>query len=67
MDDLAITSEDLLAQMSRLETKYGFSLKGTRPITYHLGCDFISDKSGVLCIQPKKYIEKMVATYERLF
>ena len=67
VDDLAITSEDPLALMSRLETKYGFSLKGTGPITYHLGCDFIHDKSGVLCIQPKKYIEKMAATYERLF
>ena len=67
VDDLAIASEDPLALMSRLETKYGFSLKGTGPITYHLGCDFIRDKSGVLCIQPKKYIEKMAATYERLF
>ena len=53
--------------MSRLETKYGFSLKGTGLIMYHLGCDFINDKNGVLCIPMKKYIEKMVATYERLF
>ena len=67
VDDLAIASKDPLALTGTLETKYGFSLKGTGPITYHLGCDFLRDGSGVLCIQPKKYIEKMVTTYERLF
>ena len=67
VDDLAITSKDPLSLLGSLETKYGFSLKGTGPITYHLGCDFIHNASGVLCIQLKKYIKKMVATYERLF
>ena len=67
VDDLAITSKDPLSLLGSLETKYGFSLKGTGPITYHLGCDFIHNASGVLCFQPKKYIKKMVATYERLF
>ena len=67
VDDLAIASKDPFALTGSLETKYGFSLKGTGPITYHLGCDFLRDGSGVLCIQPKKYIEKMVTTYERLF
>ena len=66
-DDLAIASKDPLALTGSLETKYGISLKGTGPITYHLGCDFLRDGSGVLCIQPKKYIKKMVTTYERLF
>ena len=67
VDDLAIASKDPLALTGSLEMKYGFSLKGTGPVTYHLGCDFIHDGSGVLCIQLKKYIEKMVATYEHLF
>ena len=67
VDDLAISSKDPKKITSTLETKYGFELKGTGPITYHLGCDFIHDENGILCIQPKKYIEKMVDTYERLF
>ena len=43
VDDLAIASKDPLALTGSLETKYGFSLKGTGPITYHLGCDFLHD------------------------
>ena len=66
VDDLAIASKDPLALTGSLETKYGFSLKGTGPITYHLGCDFLHDGSRVLCTQPKKYIRKMATTYERL-
>ena len=67
VDDLAIASKSPMELMNKLEKEYGFGLKGTGPISYHLGCDFIRDKSGILCIQPKKYIEKMVGTYERLF
>ena len=31
-----------------LTGKYKFKLKGTGPISYHLGCDFVRDKDGVL-------------------
>jgi hypothetical protein len=44
-----------------------FSLKGTGPITYHLGCDYFRDEHGTLCVGPRKYIKKMVGEYERLF
>ena len=46
---------------------YKLKLKGTGPISYHLGCDFEQDEDKVLCIQPKKYIGQMVETYLRLF
>ena len=36
-------------------------------VEYSEECDFIHDESRVLCIQLKKYIKKMVATYEHLF
>jgi len=44
-----------------------FKLKGSGPVTFHLGCDWFRDEDGVLCFAPKKYITKMIATYERLF
>jgi hypothetical protein len=36
-----------------LEKKCEYKLKGTGPITFHLGCDFSRDKDGVLCYAPK--------------
>ena len=36
-------------------------------MSFLLGCDYIRDKDGVLRQEPKKYIEKMIETYERLF
>lgn len=42
-------------------------MKGTGPISYHLGCDFFRDKNGILCFSPKKYIEKMIDGYKAMF
>ena len=67
VDDLAITSKDPQAIVDKLVKDYKFKLKGTGPISYHLGCDFMCYEDKVLCIQPKKYIERMVQTYIRLF
>jgi len=67
VDDLAIVSKNPKAITDILESKYKFKLKGTGPISFHLGCDFIRDEDGVLCIAPCKYIEKMEDTYLRLF
>jgi hypothetical protein len=47
--------------------KHKFKLKGTGPITYHLGCDFFRDSDDVMCMAPNKYIDKMVSTYEQMF
>ena len=67
VDDLCLVMKDPKAFTEVLENKYGFKLKGTGPIAYHLGCDFTRDENGTLCIQPKKYIERMIETYVRLF
>ena len=50
-----------------MEQKYKFKLKGTGPITFHLGMGFFWDDDGVLCISPKCYIEWMISTYLTLF
>ena len=46
---------------------YNFKLKGTGPISFHLGMEFFRDEHGVLCIKPEKYIIKMVDNYKRIF
>jgi hypothetical protein len=40
---------------------------GTGPVTYHLGCEYLQDEHGTLCVGPRKYIEKLVGEYKRLF
>jgi hypothetical protein len=67
VDDLGIASLEPSTIIKDLEERYGFKLKGTGPTSFHLGVDYYRDKHGVLCMAPKKYIEKMIETYIRLF
>ena len=67
VDDLAIASKDPQAIVDAFMNDFGFKLKGTGPVAFHLGCDYFRDKDGVLCFAPKKYIMKMAETYFRHF
>lgn len=67
VDDFALAMKDPGAFCDTLMKKYNFKLKGTGEIKYHLGMDFHRDPDGILTYAPKKYIEKMVHTYTRLF
>jgi hypothetical protein len=67
VDDLAIAMADLQEFVDVLEKKHKFKLKGTGTIAFHLGCDFFRDDKGILCMAPKKYIEKMMMGYEQMF
>jgi hypothetical protein len=68
VDDLCIASKDPKAITDCLIQKYKFKLKGTGPLTFHLGCDYTRDpETGELCVSPKKYIERFLANYERIF
>ena len=67
VDDLAIISKQPQKVIDALEKEQEFKLKGTGPITYHLGSDFFCDSEGVLCMAPKKYIDRMSDIYLRLF
>ena len=51
-------------QLSKDEGGYGYKIKGDGPLAFHLGCDYYRDKDGTLVYQPKKYIEKMMASYD---
>ena len=67
VDDLAIVMHDPTEFVKILEEKYEFKLKGTGPISVHLGMNFHRDPNGELCISPTKYIEKMIDTYKKYF
>jgi hypothetical protein len=41
--------------------------KRTGLIEFHLGCNFFHDGEGVSCFAPCKYIDKLIASYERMF
>jgi hypothetical protein len=53
-DDLAIIGKHPQEIVNVLMSKYAFKLKGTGPITFHLGMDFFCDSDDVMCIAPKK-------------
>ena len=67
VDDLLIVSRDHASIIRELQVTHKFKLKGTGPISFHLGCDYWRDKNGVLCYAPRKYIEKCMDTFRRLF
>ena len=55
VDDLAIAMKDPKELTDILEKRHKFKLKGTGPITFHLGMDFTRDDDNTLCILPTKY------------
>ena len=52
VDDLLIASKVPQTIIDALEKEHKFKLKGTGPVSFHLGCDFFRDKDGVLCYAP---------------
>jgi len=67
VDDLAICSKDPQAIVDHLTKGYKYKLKGTGPLSYHLGCDYFRDEVGMLCSAPKKYVDRMIDTYFQMF
>ena len=61
--DLPIASKDPKGTIDGLTNKNYFKLKGTGPISYHLGCDFDRDDDGTLHFAPEKCSETMVNCY----
>ena len=67
VDDLAMVMQNPKEFVDKLTNDYKFKLKGTGPIEFHLGCDFYRDEHGILCMHPRKYIDRMVDAYVRMF
>jgi hypothetical protein len=68
VDDLAISMEEPDVFLEVLKVKYKFKLKGSGPISFHLGCGFNQDKNGVLAMSfLSQYIDCMAMEYERSY
>ena len=67
VDDLAIAAKDPQAFCDELKKKYNLKLKGVGPLEYHLGCTYKKDPDGTLAADPRRYVNKILESYERMF
>ena len=65
VDDLAICMKDPKSFCDSLKEMYKLKLKGVGPINYHLGCGYTRDEDGTLVADPRKYVEKILESYEK--
>ena len=67
VDDLAIAAKDPQAFCNELRKRYNLKLKGAGPLEYHLGCTHKKDSDGTLATDPRRYVNKILQSYERMF
>ena len=64
---LQIAAKDPQAFCNELKKKYNLKLKGVGPLEYHLGCTYKKDPDGTLAADPRRYVNKILESYERMF
>ena len=67
VDDLAIAAKDPQPFCNELKKKYNLKLKGVGPLEYHLGCTYKKDPNGTLAADSRRYVNKILESYERMF
>ena len=67
VDDLAIAAKDPQPFCEELKKKYNLKLKGVGPLEYHLGCTYKKDPHITLAADPRRYVNKILESYERMF
>ena len=67
VDDLSIAAKDPQAFCNELKKKYNLKLKGVGPLEYNLGCTYKKDPDGTLAADPRRYVNKILESSERLF
>ena len=67
VDDLGIAAKDPQAFCNELKKKYYLKLKGVGPLEYHLGCTYKKDPDGTLAADPRRYVNKILESYETMF
>ena len=67
VDDLAIAAKYPQAFCNELKKRYNLKLKGVGPLEYHLGCTYKKDSDGTLAVDPRRYVNKILESYERMF
>ena len=67
VDDLALTMKNPAEFCKTLKEKYKFKLKGDGRMEFHLGCSYKQDPDGTLVADPRRYVEKILESYQRIF
>ena len=67
VDYLAIAAKDPQAFCNELKKRYNLKLKGVGHLEYHLGCTYKKDPDGTLAADPRRYVNKILESYERMF
>ena len=67
VDDLAIAAKDPQAFCNELKKRYNLKLKGVEQLEYHLDCTYKKDPDGTLAADPRRYVNKILESYERMF
>ena len=67
VDDLAIAAKDPQTFCNELKKKYNLKLKGVGPLEYHLGCTYKKDPDETLATDPRRYVNKILESYESMF
>ena len=67
VDDLCIAAQDPGKIIQTLRENYKLKVKGDEPLSHPLGADYTRDKDNTLVCQPKKYIDRLVESYDSMF
>ena len=67
VDDLCIATQDPGKIIQTIKEDYKLKLKGNGPLSHHLGADYTRDKGTTLVCQPKKYIDRLLESYQFMF
>ena len=68
VDDIIAAMNDPQSFFDELQgPNVGFTMKGVRSPTYHLGADFFWDNDGMLCMGAQTYAKRLCATFESLY
>ena len=62
---LAICMQDPQEFCDTLKEEDKLKLKGVGPISYHLRCGYTRDEDGTLVADPRKYVGKILESYDR--
>ena len=66
-DDLCITAQNPDKIIQTLKEDYKLKVKGDAPLSHNLSADYTRYKDKTLVCQPKKYIDRLLESYQSMF
>ena len=67
VDDLAIAAKDPQTFCNELKKRYNLKLQCVGSLEYHLGCTNKKDPDGTLAADPRRFVNKILESYESMF